>query len=143
MTKSTVTDQLTTMGRPQAGDFAALTKARLSLLVVVTSVCGYIAASRTLGTFSWGMLGHTFFGTLLCAFGAGVFNQIMEVKEDALMHRTADRPLPGRRIPVAVAFALGLVCCQGSESSIQWCNSCFRRFRRAHFGTQFFIFYTP
>lgn len=109
MTKSTVTDQLTTMGRPQAGDFAALTKARLSLLVVVTSVCGYIAASRTLGTFSWGMLGHTFFGTLLCAFGAGVFNQIMEVKEDALMHRTADRPLPGRRIPVAVAFALGWV----------------------------------
>jgi len=96
---------------PAAGwsraDLMTLTKARLSALVVVTTAAGYVLSST--GNFlSWGML-HTLFGTTLTAFGAAVFNQIMEMEPDAKMHRTADRPLPGNRVPPVVAFVLGWV----------------------------------
>ncbi len=91
------------------GDLMTLTKARLSALVVVTTAAGY-ALSPTGDFFSWGML-HTLFGTSLTAFGAAVFNQIMEMVPDAKMHRTADRPLPGNRVAPVAAFALGWVLC--------------------------------
>lgn len=125
------------------GDFAALTKARLSLLVVITAVCGYIAAACSHGTFSWGQLGHTFFGTLLCAFGAGIFNQVMEVEVDARMARTADRPLPGRRVPVAVAFLLGWVLSGfGIVHLGVKVNTASAAFAAATLGTYLFV-YTP
>ena len=87
-----------------------LTKAKLSALVVVTTFAGYV-----LGTGSrafteseplWRMI-HCIAGTTLTAFGAAVFNQLMEVEPDSRMHRTAARPLPANRIPPAGAFALG------------------------------------
>jgi heme o synthase len=83
----------------------ALTKARLSLMVVITTWVGY-ALAPAVGWWSWGLT-HTIFGTLLCAFGAAVFNQVLEIDADARMQRTADRPLPAQRIPAAGAFALG------------------------------------
>ncbi len=95
--------------RSARADLAALTKAKLSALVVVTTFAGYwlgSAGSRDL----WVLL-HTIFGTTLCAFGSAVFNQLIEIDIDARMQRTADRPLPARRIPTVGAFALGTVLC--------------------------------
>ncbi len=96
---------------PAAGwsraDLMTLTKARLSALVVVTTAAGYVL-SPTGDFLSWGMV-HTLFGTTLTAFGAAVFNQIMEMEPDAKMHRTAGRPLPGNRVPPVAAFVLGWV----------------------------------
>ena len=43
----------------------------------------------------------------LAAFGAGVFNQLMEIQPDSRMARTADRPLPAGRITPGAAFAIG------------------------------------
>ena len=86
-------------------DLMSLTKARLSALVVVTTAAGYVL-SPTGDFLSWGLV-HTIFGTTLTAFGAAVFNQLMEMEPDAKMHRTADRPLPGHRFPPAAAFVLG------------------------------------
>ncbi len=91
-------------------DLVTITKARLSALVVVTTLCGYVAATRSAGGgFSIITLAHILLGTVLAAFGSAVFNQLMEVDADARMTRTADRPLPARRMPVGVAFALGWV----------------------------------
>ena len=90
-------------------DLMTLTKARLSALVVVTTAAGY-SLSPTGDFFSWGML-HTLLGTTLTAFGAAVFNQLMEMGPDAKMHRTADRPLPGNRVAPIGAFILGWVLC--------------------------------
>ena len=90
------------------GDLMTITKARLSTLVVITTLCGYLAAVRSGGAaFEFGILLHLLFGTVLAAFGSAVFNQLMEVDADAQMTRTADRPLPARRIPKGVAFVLG------------------------------------
>lgn len=89
------------------GDLMALTKARLSVLVVMTACFGYLLATKGGVTFSWVTLFHTFLGTVLAASGAAVFNQLMEVEADARMHRTSDRPLPAKRLPKPAAFILG------------------------------------
>ncbi len=88
-------------------DLMQLTKARLSVLVAVTTIFGYLAAGRMLGSFNWNVLWDTLIGTLLAAFASAVFNQIMEVDADARMERTASRPLPAQRMPTALAFVLG------------------------------------
>lgn len=91
-------------------DLVTITKARLSTLVVVTTLCGYVAAVRAGGGgFQILTLVHILIGTVLAAFGSAVFNQLMEVDADARMTRTADRPLPARRIPTGLAFIIGWV----------------------------------
>lgn len=92
-------------------DLATLTKARLSALVVLTAAAGYWLHHLRHpwpGDMPWRLI-NTLTGTTLTAFGAAVFNQLMEMDADARMHRTADRPLPARRIPPVAAFGLGWV----------------------------------
>ncbi len=93
---------------PSRADLVELTKARLSLMVVVTTGAGFISGWRGESFPAW-LLFHTVFGTLLCAFGAAAFNQLIEIQADKKMARTADRPLPTGRIPPAGAFAIGWV----------------------------------
>lgn len=95
--------------RLRRGDLAMLTKARLSLMVVVTTAAGFLLAQK--GPLDGWRLVHTIFGTLLAAFGSAVFNQLMEMEADARMKRTAGRPLPARRMPSAAAFLLGMFFC--------------------------------
>lgn len=97
--------------RPAEGvsreDLVTLTKARLSAMVVVTTGAGFISAWPKGEPFDFWRLIHTLIGTTLAAFGAAVFNQLMEVDPDKKMRRTADRPLPTGRIPPVAAFGLG------------------------------------
>ncbi len=88
-------------------DLAMLTKARLSTLVAVTSLFGYLLAASAHGNFGWWIFGHTVVGTLLAAFGAAAFNQMLEVDADARMERTMVRPLPSQRISKDAACVLG------------------------------------
>jgi protoheme IX farnesyltransferase len=86
-----------------------LTKARLSALVVVTTFAGYWLHHLLRdwpGALPWRLV-HTLIGTTFTAFGAAVFNQLMEMDADARMKRTATRPLPARRLPPEAAFAIG------------------------------------
>ena len=88
-------------------DLMTLTKARLSALVVLTTLFGYLLATRSNTEFEWWILAHMVFGTLLTAFGAAAFNQVIEMEADSRMERTANRPLPTRRISEPIAFVLG------------------------------------
>lgn len=92
-------------------DLMMLTKARLSVLVVITAIFGYLVAVKSGGGFLWSTFLNMIFGTVLCAFGAAVFNQLMEVEADARMSRTSDRPLPANRLPKAMAFIIGWLLC--------------------------------
>jgi len=92
-------------------DLMVLTKARLSILVVLTAMFGYLVATKTGSPFSVATFFHLFLGTILSAFGAAVFNQLMEVDADAQMRRTSDRPLPANRLPKPLAFILGWLLC--------------------------------
>jgi protoheme IX farnesyltransferase len=92
-------------------DFMVLTKARLSALVVVTTFAGYWLHHllRDWPNDTAWQLVNTIIGTTFTAFGAAVFNQLMEMDADARMKRTAGRPLPARRLPPEAAFGLGAV----------------------------------
>lgn len=89
-------------------DLAVLMKVRLNFFVLVTAFFGFLLASRG-GPIEWWKLLHTILGAAAAAFGSAAFNQLMEVDLDARMRRTADRPLPSRRMDPLAAFGIGWV----------------------------------
>ncbi len=89
-------------------DLAVLMKVRLNIFVLVTAFFGFLLASRG-GPLDWVKLLNTLLGTAAAAFGSAAFNQLMEVDLDARMKRTANRPLPARRMDPLVAFGIGWV----------------------------------
>jgi len=90
-------------------DLAVLMKVRLNFFVLITTFFGFVLASRGDWQGQWMPMIHTLFGTALAAFGSAAFNQVMEVDLDARMRRTADRPLPSRRMSPGAAFGIGWV----------------------------------
>ena len=91
----------------RAGDFLALTKPRLNLLVLVTAAAGlYLAAPEGLPT---SILVHTLVGTALVAGGAAALNQVWERDSDALMARTRARPVPSGRVRPAEGLRFALI----------------------------------
>lgn len=88
-------------------DFVALTKPRVMSLVVFTGLCGLLAAPGNIHP----VLAFT---AILCialgAGAAGALNQWVEADSDALMKRTAARPLPAGRMDrqTALHFGVGL-----------------------------------
>lgn len=87
-------------------DFVALTKPRLNLLVLLTTLGGlYIAAPDGVGL---ALAAHTMIGTALVAGGAAALNQAWERNTDRLMRRTSTRPLPANRLNVGEATAFGI-----------------------------------
>ena len=73
-------------------DLMTLTKARLSLLVIITTFVGFcMAADKSL---DWLQLFHAILGTTLAAASAAVLNQRIETKVDRLMERTRHRHSP-------------------------------------------------
>lgn len=89
-------------------DYLELTKPRLSALSVATALVGYLAAVPywEFGRTVWLVL-----GTAFCAGGVAALNMWMETDTDALMRRTADRPLPAGRVQPGSAFVLGWALC--------------------------------
>ena len=87
-------------------DILVLVKARLTLLVLVTTLVGFLFGWR--GELDWWLLFHTLFGTFLAAAGASALNQVFEADYDARMRRTKDRPIPAHRISRDSALFIGV-----------------------------------
>jgi protoheme IX farnesyltransferase len=85
-----------------------LVKARLTFLVLLTTAVGYYVGVR--GTTDYWLMLHTILGTALVACGASALNQLWEREHDALMRRTADRPLPSGRMQPETVLVFGGVC---------------------------------
>ncbi|MDQ2663657.1 MAG: heme o synthase [Candidatus Eremiobacteraeota bacterium] len=82
-------------------DFFELGKPRIIVLLLITTVAAMLMASRgipPLALVFWTMLGGA-----LAAASAGAFNCIYDADIDALMKRTAQRPLPSGRISIRAA----------------------------------------
>src|SRR6266540_748447 len=88
-------------------DLAELVKARLTLLVLLTTAVGFYLGAES--PIDYRALFHTVFGTAAAAAGAAALNQWWERRADALMHRTKMRPIPAGRMRALEAFALGVV----------------------------------
>jgi protoheme IX farnesyltransferase len=86
--------------------FLALTKPDVSFLVVMTTVAGYALGTR--GPLDWLRMAHTVFGTTLIAAGTSALNHYIERGTDALMRRTASRPLPSGQLQPREALWFGL-----------------------------------
>ncbi len=86
--------------------FWEITKFRLVLLVLWTTVVGYLWGSR--GPFDSFMLLRALIGTAFVAAGSMALNQYLERESDAQMKRTQNRPLPSRRIKPRQALLLGI-----------------------------------
>ena len=93
--------------REQAGLLLELSKVRIAVLSTASAVTGWLLAA---GGFSPSML-LSAAGVFFLAAGAGALNQYQERDVDALMHRTARRPLPsGRMRPLsALVIAISLI----------------------------------
>jgi len=120
--------------------YMQLSKARLTLMVLITTAVGYMLApwvnidptgdTRSpwgtwstqsnhavlsgglpdLITGSWMGLLWTVVGTGFLAAGASAFNQLMEIDRDGLMERTKRRPLPTGRISPLHGLVFGMAC---------------------------------
>ena len=88
-------------------DLAELVKARLTLLVLLTTAAGFYLGAQS--PFSYAALFHAVFGTAAAAAGAAALNQWWERKLDAMMRRTKMRPVPAGRMRAAEALTLGIV----------------------------------
>ena len=88
-------------------DLAELVKARLTLLVLVTTAVGFYLGSES--PIDYVALFHVVFGTAAAAAGAAALNQWWERSADALMRRTKMRPIPAGRMPPLQALVLGIL----------------------------------
>lgn len=92
--------------------YADLIKARLTLLVLLTTLVGFYLGYR--GPVNYLLMLHTLLGTALVASGASALNQFIEREHDAKMRRTRNRPLPSGRLQPATVMLFGGVCgCAG------------------------------
>ena len=57
----------------------------------------------------WILFSHLIIGTFLSSAGACALNQVIEYKSDALMKRTANRPIPMGELSVLHGFIYGLL----------------------------------
>ncbi|MEO6445158.1 MAG: UbiA family prenyltransferase, partial [Gemmatimonadaceae bacterium] len=102
------------LARVAPADLLALTKPRITMLVMLTVAAGFALAvpvARGGWDFSlWLLFSHTVLGAGLVAAGTSALNQVAERDVDALMRRTASRPLPSGRIGAreAAIFAWGV-----------------------------------
>ena len=96
--------------------YLALTKPDVSFLVVMTTVAGYALGTR--GPLDWLRMAHTVFGTTLIAAGTSALNHYFERDTDALMRRTASRPLPSGQLSPREAFWFALSLARDSARCI-------------------------
>ena len=106
MKTATVDNATVAPSRPNfVGDLAELVKARLTLLVLVTTAVGFYLGAEP--PIDYWALFHTVFGTAAAAAGAAALNQWWERRVDALMRRTMTRPIPAGRMAPFPALLLG------------------------------------
>lgn len=87
-------------------DFKEITKMRLAISVVFSSVAGYFLGADNIDFVVVTLLA---IGGYLMVGASNAYNQIIERHLDALMDRTKNRPLPAGRMSVPVAFTIASV----------------------------------
>jgi len=97
-------ESVSTSQKPWA--YVVLMKPDVTFLVVITTVAGFYLGSH--GGLDWIRLLHTLCGTMLVAGGTAALNQYVEREMDAVMRRTASRPLPSGQLQPAEVLLFGV-----------------------------------
>lgn len=105
--KATVQEfqESTVTSRSMTAVLSDLFKARLTTLVVLTTLAGFYMGSQ--GAMNGWLLLHCILGTALLASGAAALNQLLEHSLDARMQRTEARPIPAGHLQPDSVLLLG------------------------------------
>ena len=99
--------------REKLAGFLELTKPRIAFMLVLTSAAGFYLGSK--GDFNFVLFINSIIGIALLAFGVAALNQFIERRTDALMERTAKRPLVIGTISAPEALIFGVLLCVVAE----------------------------
>jgi len=88
--------------------FSDLIKARLTTLVLLTTLVGFYMGWR--GAMNYALMINALLATALVASGAAALNQLLEREYDAKMRRTQNRPLPSGRLQPTTVMLFGGAC---------------------------------
>ncbi|NWG35986.1 heme o synthase [Nitrososphaera sp.] len=97
-----------------ARDFVEVSKPRIVVVLVITAVCSYLAATRFDATpavawdVSWWHLGFLTLSGALASMGASALNHYYDRDIDKIMERTAKRPIPAGRLSAQSVLAYGI-----------------------------------
>lgn len=94
--------------------FLELTKPRIAFMLVLTSAAGFYLGSAK-GSFDFLLFINSMIGITLLAFGVATLNQFIERRTDALMERTANRPIPTNKVSPVEALVFGLILTVSAE----------------------------
>jgi len=110
----------TANGQLTLSDFSQLTKFRLSITVVISSIAGYFLAVETV---NYPTLLLLIVGGYAMVGASNAFNQVFEKDLDKLMLRTQNRPLPSERMQPNNAILIGIVLTLIGISSLYMINA--------------------
>jgi protoheme IX farnesyltransferase len=110
-------EKTSTIGRLKS--YAELMKLRLSSLVVLSAILGYLLGPGTIIPFQAVLL---CLGGFLITGASNAFNQIWERELDKLMTRTQKRPLPQGRITVFESLIVGVIMGVGGVALLWYLN---------------------
>jgi protoheme IX farnesyltransferase len=89
-------------------DYSQLIKPSLSIMVVFSSVISYLLAPKVV-EYDWKMIVLLFVAGLLVTGSANAINQVVEKDTDAMMKRTATRPVASGRMTAAEGWAFAII----------------------------------
>ncbi len=87
-------------------NFAEITKIRLSISVLFSSIAGYFLGAESI---DYNILLLLIVGGYCMVGASNVYNQIIERDLDALMDRTKNRPIPSGKMEVRTAFFIAII----------------------------------
>lgn len=89
--------------------FAQLTKLGITIFVVLSAIAGYATGFESEQQFNWSHFLDLILGVFLLSSGSLALNQVQEYKLDALMKRTANRPIAAGKITPTAGALLALM----------------------------------
>lgn len=97
---------MTSQKSSKVKSYISFTKFRLSALVIISALSGYLFVGGSDGL----ELTYLLVGGLLVTAASNGSNQIWEREYDILMKRTANRPLPTGEMSIKEAYAVVIIC---------------------------------
>jgi heme o synthase len=103
----------------RVGAYAELSKFGIVLLVLVSAAAGFMLRAPLGADFPWMHGLVVLVGVMLLSSGASALNQVQERERDALMARTAGRPLPTGRISHAQGLTFATIA-TAAGAAVLW-----------------------
>jgi protoheme IX farnesyltransferase len=108
MTNETVKQKSSFTIAGKLKDYRLLIKFSLSFMVAFSAVISYLLAPKVVA-YDWNMIILLFIGGLMVTGSANAVNEIAEKDTDAMMKRTANRPLASGRMSVEEAWTAAII----------------------------------